>query len=110
MSRAERARPKGPVGYNYSFFHLIFALASMYVAMLMTGWGTGPEGTDRIDVGWTSVWVKVASQWMTAALYRCAVRRNRTAPINPMTDSTKGAPLRIASKASGTYFPPLRLS
>ncbi len=29
-----------PVTYNYSFFHLIFALASMYIAMLMTGWGT----------------------------------------------------------------------
>ncbi|PNH09910.1 hypothetical protein TSOC_003432 [Tetrabaena socialis] len=29
-----------PVSYNYSFFHLIFALASMYIAMLMTGWGS----------------------------------------------------------------------
>jgi hypothetical protein len=29
-----------PVTYNYSFFHLIFALASMYIAMLMTGWGS----------------------------------------------------------------------
>ena len=26
-----------PVTYNYSFFHFIFALASMYLAMLMTG-------------------------------------------------------------------------
>ena len=26
-----------PVTYNYSFFHLIFALASTYIAMLMTG-------------------------------------------------------------------------
>lgn len=26
-----------PVTYNYSFFHLVFALASMYLAMLMTG-------------------------------------------------------------------------
>lgn len=29
-----------PVTYNYAFFHLIFALASMYIAMLMTGWGS----------------------------------------------------------------------
>ena len=29
-----------PITYNYSFFHLIFALASMYIAMLMTGWGS----------------------------------------------------------------------
>ena len=29
-----------PISYNYAFFHLIFALASMYIAMLMTGWGS----------------------------------------------------------------------
>jgi hypothetical protein len=46
-----------PVTYNYSFFHLIFALASCYIAMLMTGWGTGAEERDLIDVGWVSVWV-----------------------------------------------------
>ncbi len=46
-----------PVTYNYSFFHLIFALASCYIAMLMTGWGTGAEEKDLIDVGWFSVWV-----------------------------------------------------
>ncbi|KAK9823454.1 hypothetical protein WJX72_002870 [[Myrmecia] bisecta] len=57
------------VTYSYSFFHLIFALASMYIAMLMTGWGTGAEEKDLIDVGWTSVWVKLASQWLTALLY-----------------------------------------
>lgn len=58
-----------PVSYNYSFFHVIFALASMYIAMLMTGWGTGAEERDLIDVGWTSVWVKTASMWVTALLY-----------------------------------------
>ena len=26
-----------PVSYNYSWFHFIFSLASMYIAMLMTG-------------------------------------------------------------------------
>lgn len=38
---AERAKQTAeeftPVTYNYSFFHFIFALASMYLAMLMTG-------------------------------------------------------------------------
>ena len=57
------------VTYSYSFFHLIFALASMYIAMLMTGWGTGAEERDLIDVGWTSVWVKVVAQWMTVGVY-----------------------------------------
>ncbi len=31
------------VTYNYAWFHLIFSLASMYIAMLMTGWGSGAE-------------------------------------------------------------------
>eukprot|EP01026_Neomeris_dumetosa_P027760 TRINITY_DN2253_c0_g1_i3.p3 TRINITY_DN2253_c0_g1~~TRINITY_DN2253_c0_g1_i3.p3 ORF type:complete len:436 (+),score=55.29 TRINITY_DN2253_c0_g1_i3:323-1630(+) len=58
-----------PVTYNYSFFHAIFALASMYIAMLMTGWGTGSEQKEMMDVGWASVWVKMATQWVTAAVY-----------------------------------------
>ncbi len=68
--REERAISEyEPVTYNYSFFHLIFALASMYIAMLMTGWGTAAQEKDRIDVGWTSVWVKVGAMVCTSALY-----------------------------------------
>lgn len=58
-----------PVTYNYAFFHLIFALASMYIAMLMTGWGSQVQDSERIDVGWVSVWVKTAAQWITGLLY-----------------------------------------
>lgn len=69
-AREERAIAEyEPVTYNYSFFHLIFALASMYIAMLMTGWGTAAQEKDRIDVGWTSVWVKIGAMVCTAALY-----------------------------------------
>lgn len=64
----EDSGPK-PVSYNYSMFHLIFALASMYIAMLMTGWGSDEQEKDRIDIGWTSVWVKMCSLWVTAAMY-----------------------------------------
>jgi hypothetical protein len=58
-----------PVSYNLSFFHFIFSLASMYIAMLMTGWGQGAEEKDLLDVGWFSVWVKLASLVVTALLY-----------------------------------------
>ncbi|MEW5314073.1 MAG: hypothetical protein WDW38_005597 [Sanguina aurantia] len=58
-----------PVTYNYSFFHLIFALASMYIAMLLTGWGSVAQEKDRIDVGWSSVWVKIGAQWCTGIMY-----------------------------------------
>lgn len=65
-----RNRVVRPVAYNYSFFHLIFALASCYSAMLMTDWGSGTGSLkDQVGVGWTSVWVKMISQWVTIAAY-----------------------------------------
>ncbi|KAG0495350.1 hypothetical protein HPP92_000042 [Vanilla planifolia] len=59
-----------PVSYSYFFFHLIFALASMYSAMLLTGWSSStPESSDQVNIGWTSVWIRISTQWATAALY-----------------------------------------
>lgn len=59
-----------PVTYSYSFFHLIFSLASMYSAMLLTGWSTSVgESGKLVDVGWPSVWVRIVTQWGTAALF-----------------------------------------
>ncbi|GAB2219979.1 hypothetical protein Droror1_Dr00007620 [Drosera rotundifolia] len=59
-----------PVSYSYSFFHLIFSLASMYSAMLLTGWTTSVGGSGKpVDVGWPSVWVRIITGWATAALY-----------------------------------------
>ncbi|KAG6432213.1 hypothetical protein SASPL_103787 [Salvia splendens] len=58
-----------PVSYSYFFFHIIFALASMYSAMLLSGWTSDSESTDLIDVGWTSVWVRICTEWITAGLY-----------------------------------------
>lgn len=67
---AGKSYPSGPVTYSYSFFHFIFALASMYLAMLMTGWGThDAEDAEEVGVGWASVWVKMVSLWVTAVLY-----------------------------------------
>ncbi|XP_020584932.1 probable serine incorporator, partial [Phalaenopsis equestris] len=59
-----------PVSYSYSFFHLIFSLASMYSAMLLTGWSSSVGETGKlIDVGWPSVWVRIVTGWATAALF-----------------------------------------
>lgn len=65
-SKGKEARP---VSYSYSFFHLIFALASMYSAMLLSGWTSTSETPHLIDVGWTSVWVRICTEWATAGLY-----------------------------------------
>lgn len=59
-----------PVSYSYSFFHLIFSLASMYSAMLLTGWSSSVgESGKLVDVGWPSVWVRIVTGWATAALF-----------------------------------------
>lgn len=58
-----------PVSYSYSFFHLIFALASMYSGMLLSGWMSSSDSSELIDVGWTSVWVKICTEWATAGIY-----------------------------------------
>lgn len=59
-----------PVSYSYTFFHLIFSLASMYSAMLLTGWSTSVgESGKLVDVGWPSVWVRIVTGWATAALF-----------------------------------------
>jgi len=79
-SDAERAgeAPERNVTYNYSFFHLTFALAAMYLAMVLTNWEsvsvftgdtTGTENTILVDQGMASVWVKVISSWLTLILF-----------------------------------------
>ena len=74
---AGAAFPAGPVRYSYSFFHGVFALASAYLGMLLTGWGArgdgdgdaGPGDIRDVDSGWASVWVKIVSAWITSLLY-----------------------------------------
>jgi hypothetical protein len=69
--RAARADAPRPLRYNLAAFHLVFALASCYTAMLLTDWasGAGSNGVDQLGVGWTSTWVKIVSSWVTTALY-----------------------------------------
>ncbi|KAL1559004.1 putative serine incorporator [Salvia divinorum] len=67
--RNEEEKPMA-VSYSYSFFHLIFSLASMYSAMLLTGWSTSVgESGKLVDVGWPSVWVRIITSWATAGLF-----------------------------------------
>jgi hypothetical protein len=67
--KGKKDKEPRPVSYSYTFFHLIFALASMYSAMLLSGWTSSSESSDLIDVGWTSVWVRIGTEWVTAVLY-----------------------------------------
>ena len=56
--------------FTSSLSHFIFLLSSGYFAMLFTGWDISTHtGKGSFDLGWASVWIKIASSWFTAALY-----------------------------------------
>eukprot|EP00033_Pygsuia_biforma_P002075 GCRY01002304.1.p1 GENE.GCRY01002304.1~~GCRY01002304.1.p1 ORF type:complete len:380 (+),score=98.88 GCRY01002304.1:206-1345(+) len=57
--------------YNFQLFHVIFALAALYIAMILTQWGTSGSDTDplRIDHGEPSMWINLSTSWVAAALY-----------------------------------------
>ncbi|KAI9100451.1 serine incorporator/TMS membrane protein [Phlyctochytrium arcticum] len=62
---------KDGVQYNYSFFHTIFILASMYLAMLLTAWQM-VDKTDEATIiakSMGAVWVKVISSWLSLGLF-----------------------------------------
>ena len=65
--------------YNYTLFHIIFAFAAMYVAMLLTDWNTvtpaplnEPDDDGRLVMlgqSMVAVWVKAISAWVCIGLY-----------------------------------------
>jgi len=60
------------VKYNYTFFHITFCVASMFVMMLITNWQEISKDSDhsfKVNHGFAAVWVKLASSWVVALLY-----------------------------------------
>lgn len=59
------------VTYSWSLFHLMFALATLYVMMTLTNWYSPGEGvhTDKIAANMSAVWVKIISAWLCFILY-----------------------------------------
>lgn len=55
-------------------FHLVMALCSMYLAMVLSNWGTNPQSSQTAfdaasTLSTTSLWIKAATQWITALIY-----------------------------------------
>ncbi|TIA85659.1 hypothetical protein E3P99_03928, partial [Wallemia hederae] len=68
---------KSGTKYNYSWFHVVFILASMYVAMLLTDWNKIQSGSDnengdqliRIGRSPAAMWVRMISAWLCYFIY-----------------------------------------
>jgi len=63
--------------YNYSWFHVIFAIGMMYVAMLLTDWNvvsktiTPSDSDEVVYIGRSEIamWMRVVSSWVCIILY-----------------------------------------
>ncbi|XP_035705371.1 probable serine incorporator isoform X2 [Folsomia candida] len=57
------------VAYSWSFFHVMFGLATLYVMMTLTNWFTPNSSLQTLSANASSVWVKIVSSWICAGLY-----------------------------------------
>jgi len=57
------------VSYSWSFFHFMFALASLYVMMTLTNWYKPDGDSKKLIENDGSMWIKIISSWVCVALY-----------------------------------------
>jgi len=60
------------VTYNWSLFHIMFGLATLYVMMTLTNWySPGKEGVtiETMSSNLGAVWVKIISSWLCVGIY-----------------------------------------
>lgn len=57
------------IAYNWSFFHLMFALATLYVMMTLTNWYKPNSSLETLNSNTASMWVKIISSWLCLAIY-----------------------------------------
>lgn len=57
------------VAYSYSFYHFMLCLASLYVMMTLTNWFSPSSDFKTLNANMASVWVKIASSWVSVILY-----------------------------------------
>ncbi|CAG7837749.1 unnamed protein product [Allacma fusca] len=57
------------VAYSWSFFHIMFALATLYVMMTLTNWFKPSADLSSFSSNEASLWVKIISSWLCVILY-----------------------------------------
>lgn len=74
----ERDDERAGTKYNYSWFHVIFAIAAMYVAGLLTDWAiistspvtaAGEEPDVYIGRSEATMWMRIISAWICYGIY-----------------------------------------
>ena len=94
------------VGYNYSLFHTIMALTSMYLLMILTNWHSPDQSSNmrRLVKNWASVWVQMASSFICILIYTwflvTPLVRKLWAPIFGIIASESITPKGYKSKAT----------
>lgn len=66
-TRPQRPRSKWDLLNDFVLFHGAFALAAMYLAMLLTSWS--PVSMTGTKAGHARLWVKTVAQWCTQLIY-----------------------------------------
>lgn len=64
-----RDNEEDEVAYSWSMFHLMFALASLYVMMTLTNWYSPESDLSTFSSNAGAMWVKIISSWLCAAIY-----------------------------------------
>lgn len=57
------------VAYSWSLFHVMFALATLYVMMTLTNWFQPDSDLNTFSSNSSAMWVKIVSSWICAGLY-----------------------------------------
>lgn len=57
------------VAYSWSLFHLMFALATLYVMMTLTNWYSPSSDLTSFSSNSAAMWVKIISSWLCGGLY-----------------------------------------
>merc|ERR1719481_1797282 len=64
-----RDNEEDEVAYNWSLFHVMFALATLYVMMTLTNWYSPSGDLSSYSSNSAAMWVKIISSWLAGLLY-----------------------------------------
>ncbi|KAF4325134.1 hypothetical protein BBO99_00000576 [Phytophthora kernoviae] len=67
LAKEDQAQRESVVVPEYQF-HVLMVLASLYMAMVLTNWGS-PNGSSSKDDEIVTMWVKAISQWVVSGLF-----------------------------------------